>query len=133
MMITAMKALLARTTEVGSRTIVWAATNDSKKGAYSNACRFEEESDYSLSAQGREGQKKYVVILEDPRVLFAYVPLSPLSEAGQTSRKSGSNKRRKFSRFLLENNDRFIIDQFIVMRTSMIILLICRLFSLADQ
>lgn len=58
-MFTILKALLARSTEAGSRTLVWAATNNNaKQASYSNACKWEEESDYALSAQGIEGQKK---------------------------------------------------------------------------
>jgi len=53
-----LKALLARTTEAGSRNLVWASLNSTKPGAYSSACRVEEESDYSLSQEGMEAQKK---------------------------------------------------------------------------
>lgn len=53
-----MKAVLARTSEEGSRCLVWAATNDTPQGAYSASCRVEEESDYSLSSAGKDAQRK---------------------------------------------------------------------------
>ncbi|EIN14745.1 NAD(P)-binding protein [Punctularia strigosozonata HHB-11173 SS5] len=64
LMFTVMDALLARTTEQGSRQIVFAAVGhadaeDSLKGAYiSLDYAFTEESDYMCSAEGAKAQKK---------------------------------------------------------------------------
>ena len=49
--------LVARTGEAGSRTLTHAAlwgTNEDINGKYMNKCQAEEESDYSLSREGKE-------------------------------------------------------------------------------
>lgn len=51
------KGLLARTTEMGSRTLVHAAIQSGERerhGHYLSSCEVTEESDYALSAEGRE-------------------------------------------------------------------------------
>ncbi|KAG0694077.1 short-chain dehydrogenase [Suillus ampliporus] len=55
------KGLLARTTEVGSRTLVHAAIEPGERerhGHYLSCCKVAEESDYALSAEGREVSKR---------------------------------------------------------------------------
>jgi retinol dehydrogenase 12 len=52
-----MKALLARTTEEGSRQLVWAAVGDAGRefelrGGYVNKANLQEVSDYALSDEG---------------------------------------------------------------------------------
>jgi len=52
---------IARTTEVGSRTLVWAAVGGSSEavhGKYTASCDVEEESDFSLSDGGMEVQER---------------------------------------------------------------------------
>ncbi|KAG1871203.1 short-chain dehydrogenase [Suillus subalutaceus] len=52
-----LKRLLARTTEMGSRTLVHAAIEPGERerhGHYLSSCKVTEESDYTLSAEGRE-------------------------------------------------------------------------------
>ena len=54
-------ALFARSTEVGSRTLVHAAlwgTKEQVNGKYLNKCQVEEVSDYVLSSDGAMVQKK---------------------------------------------------------------------------
>lgn len=53
----AMKALVARTTEVGSRTLVHPAVEPGERerhGRYLSACEVAEESDHILSEEGKE-------------------------------------------------------------------------------
>ena len=45
---TVFKALLARTTEVGSRNLVWACINDTPSGSYVSACEVTEYAFYVL-------------------------------------------------------------------------------------
>ncbi|KAG1890116.1 short-chain dehydrogenase [Suillus subluteus] len=55
------KGLLARTTEMGSRTLVHAAIEPGERerhGHYLSSCEVTEESDYTLSAEGREVSKR---------------------------------------------------------------------------
>ncbi|KAG2135458.1 short-chain dehydrogenase [Suillus clintonianus] len=55
------RALLARTTEMGSRTLVHAAIEPGERerhGHYLSSCEVTEESDYTLSAEGREVSKR---------------------------------------------------------------------------
>ena len=52
-----MKALLARTTEMGSRTLVHPAVGPGERarhGRYVSSCEVTEESDYALSEEGKE-------------------------------------------------------------------------------
>jgi hypothetical protein len=54
-------AIMARTTEVGSRTLVWAAVGGSSEtvhGKYSASCHVEEESDFSLTDEAMEIQTR---------------------------------------------------------------------------
>jgi len=56
-----LKALIARSTEKGSRTLVHAALSGSQSevnGKYLNKCQVEEESDYVLSDEGRKLQAR---------------------------------------------------------------------------
>lgn len=56
-----MISLIARTTEVGSRTLVHASlwgTKEEVNGKYLNACRVEEESDYAVSDKGAKAQDR---------------------------------------------------------------------------
>ncbi|KAG2118320.1 short-chain dehydrogenase [Suillus clintonianus] len=56
-----LQGLLARTTEMGSRTLVHAAIEPSERerhGRYLSSCKVTEESDYALSAEGREVSKR---------------------------------------------------------------------------
>ncbi|KZS97483.1 NAD(P)-binding protein [Sistotremastrum niveocremeum HHB9708] len=58
---TILKAILARSTEVGSRTIVHAALagdQQTMQGKYLNMCQVEEESDYVYSEEGKEVQER---------------------------------------------------------------------------
>ncbi|KAJ9091156.1 hypothetical protein QFC20_007714 [Naganishia adeliensis] len=48
-----MKLLLARTTEAGSRNLVWAGTEDMPSGSYVDSCKVSESSDFTLSPEGR--------------------------------------------------------------------------------
>jgi retinol dehydrogenase-12 len=53
--------LLARTTEMGSRTLVHAAIEPGERerhGHYLSSCKVTEESDYVLSVEGREVSKR---------------------------------------------------------------------------
>lgn len=55
--------LLARTVEMGSRAVVWAAVTHPDGGAslhghYIHCCRVEEESDYSLSEEGKKVRER---------------------------------------------------------------------------
>ena len=55
------KALLARTTEVGSRTLVHPAVEPGERvrhGRYVSCCEVVEESDYVLSEEGKEISKR---------------------------------------------------------------------------
>jgi retinol dehydrogenase-12 len=55
------KALLARATEVGSRTLVHAAIEPGERerhGHYLSSCEVTEESDYVLSVEGRQVSKR---------------------------------------------------------------------------
>ncbi|KAG1812102.1 uncharacterized protein BJ212DRAFT_1371395 [Suillus subaureus] len=55
------KGLVARTTEMGSRTLVHAAIEPGERdrhGYYLSSCEVTEESDYALSAEGREVSKR---------------------------------------------------------------------------
>ncbi|KAG1870272.1 short-chain dehydrogenase [Suillus subalutaceus] len=55
------KGVLARTTEMGSRTLVHAAIEPGERerhGHYLSSCEVTEESDYALSAEGREVSKR---------------------------------------------------------------------------
>jgi retinol dehydrogenase-12 len=55
------KGLLARPTEMGSRTLVHAAIEPGERerhGHYLSSCQVTEESDYALSAEGREVSKR---------------------------------------------------------------------------
>ncbi|KAG0700364.1 short-chain dehydrogenase [Suillus ampliporus] len=55
------KGLLARTTEMGSRTLVHAAIEPGERerhGHYLSSCEVAEESDYALSTEGREVSKR---------------------------------------------------------------------------
>ncbi|KAG1870212.1 short-chain dehydrogenase [Suillus subalutaceus] len=55
------KGLVARTTEMGSRTLVHAAIEPGERerhGHYLSSCEVTEESDYTLSAEGREVSKR---------------------------------------------------------------------------
>jgi len=72
-----LKAILARSTEVGSRTLIHAALSGTQKdmqGKYLNKCQVEEESDYAISPEGMEVQERVwretIDILQkaDPRV-----------------------------------------------------------------
>ncbi|KAG0700363.1 short-chain dehydrogenase [Suillus ampliporus] len=72
-----LKGLVARTTEVGSRTLVHAAIEPGEKerhGHYLSCCEVAEESDYALSAEGREVSKRLwyetlkILVDIDPRV-----------------------------------------------------------------
>ncbi|KIJ26440.1 hypothetical protein M422DRAFT_69867 [Sphaerobolus stellatus SS14] len=71
--------ILARSVEMGSRAIVWASVANPDGGAplhghYVHCCRVEEESDYSLSEEGRKVQERLwketldVLIKVDPRL-----------------------------------------------------------------
>ncbi|KAF9555291.1 short-chain dehydrogenase [Agrocybe pediades] len=58
-----MDVTLARTTEEGSRVLVWASLGGSEnlnklKGAYVSSCRVEEPSDFVISAEGLKAQNK---------------------------------------------------------------------------
>jgi retinol dehydrogenase-12 len=61
-----MDLLLARRTDVGARTLVWAANaghddpalRDALKGAYTASCGIEEPSDFVLSSGGQEAEKR---------------------------------------------------------------------------
>jgi retinol dehydrogenase 12 len=61
-----MELMLARQTDEGAKTLVWAAVagsdnvavQDSLKGAYTSDCRVEEPSDFLLSKEGEEVEKK---------------------------------------------------------------------------
>ncbi|KZT39201.1 NAD(P)-binding protein [Sistotremastrum suecicum HHB10207 ss-3] len=56
-----LKALIARTTEAGSRNLVYAAlsgTQAEMQGKYLNKCQVYEESDYILSAEGQKVQDR---------------------------------------------------------------------------
>ena len=57
-----MKFLLARTTEVGSRTLIHAALTPSSttptNGKYLNKCQVEEESDYVIGEEGQKVQER---------------------------------------------------------------------------
>lgn len=56
-----LKLLLARTVEVGSRTLVHAALagdQSEMQGRYLNRCRVEEESDFALSEEGGKVEEK---------------------------------------------------------------------------
>ncbi|KAG2135449.1 short-chain dehydrogenase [Suillus clintonianus] len=56
-----LQGLLARTTEMGSRTLVHAAIEPGERerhGRYLSSCEVTEESDYALSAEGREVSKR---------------------------------------------------------------------------
>ncbi|KAL8280529.1 hypothetical protein RQP46_007177 [Phenoliferia psychrophenolica] len=55
---TVFKALLARTTEVGSRNLVWACLNETPPGAYVSNCEVTEESDFALSPEGRSAEER---------------------------------------------------------------------------
>lgn len=55
------KGLVARATEMGSRTLVHAAIEPNERerhGRYLSSCEVAEESDYTLSAEGREVSKR---------------------------------------------------------------------------
>jgi len=55
------KALMARTTEVGSRTLVHPAIEPGERerhGHYLSSCEVTEECDYALSAEGKEVSKR---------------------------------------------------------------------------
>ncbi|KIJ68096.1 hypothetical protein HYDPIDRAFT_107736 [Hydnomerulius pinastri MD-312] len=73
----AMKAMLARTTEVGSRTLVHPAVEPGERtrhGRYISCCEVSEESDYVLSDEGKEVSRRLwaetieVLGKVDPRV-----------------------------------------------------------------
>jgi retinol dehydrogenase-12 len=54
---------MSRTTEMGSRTLVWAALGGKDAGAevhgrYTTSCRVEEESDFVLSKEGAEIEER---------------------------------------------------------------------------
>ncbi|KAJ9113045.1 hypothetical protein QFC22_006141 [Naganishia vaughanmartiniae] len=49
-----MKMVIARSTEVGSRNLVWAGTQDMPTGSYVHDCAISEPSDFVISPQGRE-------------------------------------------------------------------------------
>ena len=58
-----MEKALARTSEEGSRQVVWAAVGeadppDTLRGAYISLARVSEPSDYVLSEEGRKAQDK---------------------------------------------------------------------------
>ncbi|KAJ9117678.1 hypothetical protein QFC24_006392 [Naganishia onofrii] len=53
-LLTLLKLVAARSTEVGSRSLVWAATKDTPTGAYVQDCQLFEPSDFVISDQGRE-------------------------------------------------------------------------------
>lgn len=55
------KHVIGRTAEEGSRTIVWAALahlDDTLHGRYTTSCRIDEESDYSLSPEGKDVENR---------------------------------------------------------------------------
>jgi len=73
-------AVMARSTEEGSRTIVWAALASPEGGIplhghYTASCRVEEESDYSLSEEGKKVRERIwvssVLVLLSSRVEHA--------------------------------------------------------------
>jgi retinol dehydrogenase 12 len=67
-----MDLILARSTEEGSRTLVWAATagrdqttlQENLKGAYTSDCRVEEPSDFLFTKEGQEVEKR--IWVSDP-------------------------------------------------------------------
>ena len=63
-----LKAVLARSSEVGSRTLIHAALGGTQKemqGKYLTTCKVDEESDYALSPEGMEVQERIWVRLHD--------------------------------------------------------------------
>ncbi|GHJ88877.1 hypothetical protein NliqN6_5279 [Naganishia liquefaciens] len=48
-----LKLLIARSTEVGSRNLVWAGTSETPSGAYVDSCQVHEPSDFVLSPEGK--------------------------------------------------------------------------------
>ena len=60
--------MLARSTEMGSRTLIHAALGGTQKevqGKYLSTCQVGEESDYALSPEGMEVQERLWVRLHD--------------------------------------------------------------------
>jgi retinol dehydrogenase 12 len=79
--------LVARTTEVGSRTLVHASlwgTKEVVHGKYLNKCQVEEESDYAISSEGKKVQDRLwvsnLLINLSQTLLLTYCNLDELTE-----------------------------------------------------
>jgi len=85
---------MARATDVGSRTFVWAAlagkdVGGEVHGRYTASCRVEEESDYVLSKEGGEVEERVWVSRICLSLIFLSQFVNGLTERGDCSPEQG--------------------------------------------